>query len=90
MGITVLVSLVDATRNFLPNTYSVILYKILVLQGFYFYCAVKPPVTMAKPSRLMIGVASLQKIPTTTLQMTKAIAPILTTIYDWDNFKETW
>ncbi|MEI1375636.1 hypothetical protein PQG02_03405 [Nostoc sp. UHCC 0926] len=68
MGITALVSLEDATRNLSPNTYSVILHKSLVPQDLL--------VTIANPSRLMIGMPSLQKISLLMQQIIRAIAPI--------------
>lgn len=68
MGITALLSLEDATRNLSPNIYSVILHKSLVPQDLL--------VTIAKPSRLMIGVSSLQKMSLLMQQIIRAIAPI--------------
>ncbi|MEH1889067.1 MAG: hypothetical protein V7K92_06195 [Nostoc sp.] len=68
MGITALLSLEDATRNLSPNTYSVILHKSLVPQDLL--------VTIAKPSRLMIGVSSLQKMSLLIQQIIRAIAPM--------------
>lgn len=68
MGITALVSLEDATRNLSQNTYSVILHKSLVKQELL--------VSLTKPSRLMIGVSSLQKMSLLIQQIIRAIAPI--------------